>query len=154
VKELDQPKETNNLLKTNHQENTKRKEEPMVLDHTFVSDKVPQTFVQLVKYFFTDAKTIEEYWHMVQIGAYRFECSQSTEDVLSIALQSFKQLIRKLKSTKAVRKPIAFFYAIFTNKLKELYLDQLPENRNESMPFLYVLETGEDFLSRNNFAFF
>jgi hypothetical protein len=66
---LDHPKETNNLLKTNNQEINKRKEAPIELDHTFVSDKVPQAFVQLVKYFFPDAKTIEEYWHMVQIAA-------------------------------------------------------------------------------------
>jgi hypothetical protein len=138
---LNQPKETNNLLKTNHQENTKRNEAPIELDHTFVSDKVPQTFVQLVKYFFTDAKTIEEYWHMVQIAAFRFDYDQNTEDILSIAINSFKQLIRKLKSTKTIGKPIAFFYGILTNKLKELYLDQLPEI--ESKPFRYVLETGE-----------
>jgi hypothetical protein len=140
---LDQPKETNNLLKTNNQKINKRNEAPIELDPTFVSDKVPQAFVQSVKYFFSDAKTIEEYWHMVQIAAFGFECQQQTEDVLEIAIQSFKQLIRKLKSTKQVAKPIAFFYGILTNKLKELYLNQLPENRNESMPFRYVLETGE-----------
>jgi hypothetical protein len=58
AKELDHPKETNNLLKTNNQKSIKRKEAPIELDHTFVSDKVPQAFVQLVKYFFTDAMTI------------------------------------------------------------------------------------------------
>jgi N-acetylglutamate synthase-like GNAT family acetyltransferase len=141
AKKLNQPKETINLLKTNTQENTKRNEAPMELDYSFVSDKVPQTFVQLVKYFFKDAKTIEEYWHMVQIAAFRFEYDQNTEDILSIAINSFKQLIRKLKSTKTVGKPIAFFYGILTNKLKELYLDQLPEI--ESKPMRYVLETGE-----------
>jgi N-acetylglutamate synthase-like GNAT family acetyltransferase len=142
-KKLNQPKETNNLSKTNNQKNNKRNEAPIELDYTFVSDKVPLAFVQSVKYFFSDAKTIEEYWHMVQIAAFRFECNQQTENVLEIAIQSFKQLIRKLKSTKQVAKPIAFFYVILTNKLKELYLNQLPENRNESKPFRYVLETGE-----------
>jgi N-acetylglutamate synthase-like GNAT family acetyltransferase len=115
-KKLNQPKETNNLLKTNIQKINKRNEAPIELDHTFVSDKVPQAFVQTVKYFFSDAKTIEEYWHMVQIAAFGFECKQQTEDVLEIAIQSFKQLIRKLKSTKQVAKPIAFFYGILTNK--------------------------------------
>ena len=143
AKKLNQPKETNNLLKTNNQKINKRNEAPIELDYTFVSDKVPQAFVQSVKYFFSDAKTIEEYWHMVQIAAFGFECQQQTEVVLEIAIQSFKQLIRKLKSTKQVAKPIAFFYGILTNKLKELYLNQLPENRNESKPFRYVLETGE-----------
>ncbi|MDQ1004612.1 hypothetical protein QFZ28_005152 [Neobacillus niacini] len=140
---MDQPKETNNLLKTNNQKNTKRNEAPIEIDHTFVSDKVPQAFVQLVKYFFTDAKTIDDYWHMVQVAAFRFECDHTTEDVLSIAIKSFKQLVRKLKSTKLVVKPIAFFYGILTNKFKELYLNQLSEIRNENKPWRYVLETGE-----------
>ncbi|NWQ41899.1 hypothetical protein MLOOGBEN_14460 [Bacillus sp. EB106-08-02-XG196] len=143
AEKLNHPKETNNLLKTNITKTTKRNEAPFELDHTFVSEKIPQTFVQLVKYFFSDAKTIEEYWHMVQIAAFRFECHQHTDDVLSIAIQSFKQLVRKLKSTKNVAKPIAFFFGILTNKLKELYLKQLPENGYESKPLRYLLGNGE-----------
>lgn len=54
-----------------------------------------------------------------------------------------KQLIRKLKSTKQLVKPITFFYGILTNKFKELYLEQMLENSNERTPFRYVLETGE-----------
>lgn len=140
---LNHPIETSNPLKTKHQKNTKRNETPIELDHTFVSDKVPQAFVQVIKYFFSDPKTIEEYWHMVQIAAFRFECDQQNEDVLAMAIQSFKQLIRKLKSTKAVVKPIAFFYGILTNKLKEFYLQQWREKQYENTPFRYVLETGE-----------
>ncbi|MDQ1002888.1 hypothetical protein QFZ28_003288 [Neobacillus niacini] len=79
---------------------------------------------------------------MVQIAAFRFEFDQHSEDILSIAIQSFKQLIRKLKSTKSVLKPIAFFYGIVNNKLKELFLNQLTEVR-ESKLIRYVLETGE-----------
>jgi hypothetical protein len=143
VKKLDQPKETNNLLKTNNQKNNKRNEAPIELDYTFVCDQVPQAFVQAVKYFFSDAKTIEEYWHMVKIAAFRLDCDKNTEDILAIAIQSFKQLVRKLKSTKSVVKPIAFFYGIVTNKIKEFYLGQLFKNQCESKPFRYVLESGE-----------
>jgi hypothetical protein len=50
--------------------------------------------------------------------------------------------IRKLKSTQSIVKPIAFFYGIVTNKLKELFLNQLFEVR-ESKPLRYVLQTGE-----------
>lgn len=104
--------------------------------------KVPQTFIQLVKYFFSDAKTIEEYWHMVQIAAFRFDCQHEADDILTLSIQAFKQLIRKLKSTKLVKKPIAFFYGILINKLKEHFLKKLFENRTESMPHNFVLETG------------
>jgi hypothetical protein len=79
---------------------------------------------------------------MVQIAAFRFECAQNSDEILSIGIQSFKQLFRKLKSTKCVVKPIAFFYGILTNKLKELSFNQFTES-SESKPFRYVLETGE-----------
>jgi hypothetical protein len=68
---MNHPYETSNLFKTKKQEITKRKEEPSELDHTYVSDRIPQPFVQLVKCFFHEAKTIEEYWRMTQIAAYR-----------------------------------------------------------------------------------
>ncbi|MCM3694604.1 hypothetical protein [Neobacillus niacini] len=142
AKKLDQPKETNNLLKTTNQKNTKRNEAPIELDYTFVSEKVPQAFVQTVKYFFSDAKTIEEYWHMVQIAAFRFDYDQNTDDMLSMAIQSFKQLIRKLKSTKSVLKPIAFFYGIVTNKIKDILYKKLFKVR-ESKPLHYVAGSGE-----------
>jgi hypothetical protein len=62
---------------------------------------------------------------MVQIAAFRFDYDQHTDDILNIAIQSYKLLVRKLKSTKSVVKPIAFFYGIITNKLKELILNQV-----------------------------
>jgi hypothetical protein len=121
------PKETSNLSKTKKQENKKRQEEPSVLDHTFVNDKVPQPFVQLVHYFFSEAKTIEEYWHMTKMAAYRNNMENEMEDVLDIAIQSFKQLIRKLKLTRKVTKPIAYFYGILDKKLTKFYYSRLDE---------------------------
>ncbi|WML48982.1 hypothetical protein RCG23_02385 [Neobacillus sp. PS3-34] len=121
-------KETSNLLKTKNQEIIKRQEEaPVELDHTFVNDRVPQLFVQLAKYFFPEAKTIEEYWHMVQIAAYRNNYEKAKETVLDIAIQSFKQLIRKIKSTKPVKRPIAYFYGILDNKFEDLFVHELVE---------------------------
>ncbi|MEH7111536.1 hypothetical protein V7124_04030 [Neobacillus niacini] len=140
---LNHQKETSIPLKTNNKKNNKRNEAPIELDHTFVSDKVPQAFVQIIKYFFSDAKTIEEYWRMVHIAAFRFDCVQDTEEILAIAIQSLKQLIRKLKSTKQIVKPIAFFYGILTNKLKEFYLEKLFEKQTDSRPFRKVLPSGE-----------
>ena len=62
---------TINLSKTKNQENNKRNEEAIELDHTYTSDHVPQPFVQLVKTFIPTAKSIEEYWRMTVIAAYR-----------------------------------------------------------------------------------
>ena len=103
VEKTNHPKETSNLLKTNNQKINKRYEEPSTLDYTYVSSRVPQPFVQLVKCFFSVAKTIEEFWHMVQIAAFRFDCQYDTTDILIISLQSFRQLIRKIKSTNLVK---------------------------------------------------
>ncbi|MGG3563105.1 hypothetical protein ABES03_16055 [Neobacillus rhizosphaerae] len=112
---MDRPKETINLLKTEkEQEINKRKETQSELDHTFVSDCVPQPFVQLVQCFFPEAKLIEEYWHMAQIVAHNFELYKNS--AIELAIQSFKQLIRKLKFTSSVKKPIAYFYGILKEK--------------------------------------
>ncbi|MED3561754.1 hypothetical protein [Bacillus xiapuensis] len=122
---MDHPK-TSNLSKTNNQEINKRKEEPSVeIDYTFVSDRVPKPFVQLVKYL--DAKTIEEYWHMVNIAAYQGNREKEKDQVLATAIESFKQLIRKLKTKAIVKKPIAYFYGILEKKFDELYFEELWE---------------------------
>ncbi|MEW9053206.1 MAG: hypothetical protein AB2392_18745 [Neobacillus sp.] len=147
--ELNHLNKTSISFETNKQENKERKEEPLnshqtsssvqkPLDHTFTNERVPQAFVQLVKCFFPDAKTIEEFWHMVKIVAFRFNCQQDTDTMLSISIQSFQQLIRKLKSTNLVKKPIAFFYGIVTNKLKDL-----AEVQYKPKPLRCVLGTGE-----------
>jgi hypothetical protein len=125
--EMNHPKETIIPSKTNKQEIKKRKEEPLELDHTFVSDRVPQPFVQLVKYFYPEAKTIEEYWKMAQIAAYRNNREKETAQVLETAIHSFKQLINKIKSTKIVKKPISYFYGILNKKFDELFWVEMYE---------------------------
>jgi hypothetical protein len=44
--------------------------------------RIPQEFVQLIKYFYSDAKTIEEYWHMTEIAAFRNNSETERELVL------------------------------------------------------------------------
>jgi hypothetical protein len=141
---MDHPKETNNLLKTEKEqkinkriektatvihnlEKIESKETPLLdeLNHTYVSNRIPQPFVQLVKYFFSDAKTIEEFWHMTQIAAYRNNSEKDTQQMLEIAIESFKQLIRKMKFTNAVKKPIAYFFGILEKVFNRRYYDAL-----------------------------
>ncbi|WML39580.1 hypothetical protein RCG19_20775 [Neobacillus sp. OS1-2] len=136
--------ETSNLLKTEKdQEIKKRNEEPSVLHHTFVSNRVPQEFVQFVSYFFEDAKLIEDYWHMVHILAFDYKLHEETEIIVEIAIESFRQLIRKLKFTKAVRKPIAYFYGILKQKFCRYYDEWLEERCEEGIvedePILYTV---------------
>ncbi|MGG3470445.1 hypothetical protein ABES02_23535 [Neobacillus pocheonensis] len=119
--------ETSNLLKTSNQQINKRKKEPSTLDATYVSDRVPQPFVKLVNYFFPEAKMIEEYWRMTQIAAYQNNSEKETDRVLEVAIESFKQLIRKLKFNRDVKNPIAYFYGVSNNKFFQRYYEDLYE---------------------------
>ncbi|WP_223820842.1 hypothetical protein [Bacillus sp. S3] len=131
---LNHPKETINLLKTEKdQKIKKRKEEPSTLDHTFVSNRVPKPFAEFVKCFFDDAKVIEDYWRMVHILAFDYKLHDETETIVDLAIDSFRQLIRKLKFTNVVRKPIAYFYGILKEKFY-LYYDTLCNERMAAQP--------------------
>lgn len=127
--------ETINLSKL---ENQKSKERPVEglqenpvdlqqLNHTFANDKVPQPFVSLVTYFFNDAKTIEEYWKMTRIAAYRNCLEERMDTVLEIALHAFRQLIGKMKAKRNVKRPIAYYYGILEAKFLEVYFQDLRE---------------------------
>jgi N-acetylglutamate synthase-like GNAT family acetyltransferase len=118
--------ETSNPSKTNNQEIKKRNEEPLTLDHTFTNDRVPQLFVQLVKYFFNDPKTIEEYWKMVNIAAYKNTCEEDQDQVLEVGILAFKQLIRKIKSMK-IRNPFGYFYGILDRKFMGIFMEELDQ---------------------------
>ena len=125
------PKETNNLLKTEKDQKIKKRiEEPSKLDHTYVSDLVPQPFVQQVKYFFNDAKTIEEFWKTAKITAYRNSWEKDPEVILDVAIQSFKQLIRKLKFDRNIKNPYAYFYGITEIKFCNLFHKRLHNEFN------------------------
>ncbi|GLB60301.1 hypothetical protein [Cytobacillus sp. NCCP-133] len=139
--QLDHPNKTINLSKTiKNQKNTKRN--TTELDHTFTSDRVPQSFVDVVKYFFPEAKSIEKFWRMTSIAAYRNNREQNQAQVLETAIHSFKQLIRKMKAS-TVAKPIAYFYGILNKKLEELYFEDLynmgfsTEDKQRYMGFFY-----------------
>ncbi|MFC4289430.1 hypothetical protein ACFOYZ_22565 [Neobacillus cucumis] len=121
---------TINLLKTERDKKIKKRiEDPSKLDYTYVSNRVPQPFVEIVKCFFPDAKVIEEYWHMAQILAYGYELDHEKDLIVNLAIQSFKQLIRKLKLTNAVKKPIAYYYGILKEKFFQYYEEMLYEKR-------------------------
>jgi hypothetical protein len=96
-------------------------------DHLFVSDRVPSDFVNLVKYFFPTAKSIEEFWRMSKVAAYRNNYEKDTDLLLSLSLDSFKQLVRKLKSKVEVKNPIAYFTGILNKKFQERYFEELYE---------------------------
>ncbi|MBT2642875.1 hypothetical protein J7I80_11610 [Bacillus sp. ISL-41] len=94
-------------------------------DHLFVSDRVPSDFVNLVKYFYPSTKSIEEFWRMSMVAAYRNNYEKDTDLLLSLSLDSFRQLVRKLKSKVEVKNPIAYFTGILNKKFQERYFEEL-----------------------------
>ncbi|MBE2939089.1 hypothetical protein, partial [Anoxybacillus flavithermus] len=61
--------QTSNLSKTSNHIN---KRNDNVLDGSYTSKRVPVEFRDFVKYFFDDAKTIEELWKVIQIQTYYY----------------------------------------------------------------------------------
>lgn len=140
---LNHPNKTSNLIKSNHKNINKRKEERLFLDYTFTSNRVPKSFVNWVSIYFNDARMIEEFWKMANIAAYKYNRENDQELVLTLAITSFKQLIRKLKTTKTIKSPIGYFYGILKSKLDDLYFDELDDILNSPE------ETEEEFIYLN-----
>jgi hypothetical protein len=129
---------TNNLFKTieKDQKIITRKEEAspsekltegtlsdINFNHTYTSERVPNEFIQLVKIFFSEVKTIEEFWRMTTIAAHKHGHKEGMGQVLHIAIQSFKQLIRKIKLGRII-KPIAYYYGIVNKKFGEMFFEE------------------------------
>jgi predicted transcriptional regulator len=92
------------------------------LNHTYVSESVPQPFIKLVRCFWDDAKTIEEYWRMALIANHK---AYDTNALLDVAITAFKQTVGKLKSGAIRKKPIGYYFGVVNAKLDEMYYDEL-----------------------------
>ncbi|MGV2942525.1 hypothetical protein AB5I83_23480 [Mesobacillus sp. LC4] len=110
-------------IKNNKREEISNTKEPA--DHLFVSDRIPKPFVDLAKFFFPQAKTIEEFWRMTAIAAYKNNQENETDTILSVSMDSFKQLIRKMKTTIKVKNPLAYYTGILNKKFQEVYFAEL-----------------------------
>lgn len=126
--------ETNLPLETNNPDLNKRYEQ---LDSSYISNRVPKRFSELAKCYFNNAQTIEEYWKMAKVASYKNCMEDNYHYLLEVAIDSFKQMIRKSKLSKLV-KPIAYFYSIAEKKFNELYYEGLFEMK-------YLLEGNEAF---------
>ncbi|UCZ55218.1 hypothetical protein LGQ02_02925 [Bacillus shivajii] len=117
----------NHLIKTKEYKTNKfinkRKES---LDHSYTSDDVPSTFRKLVKNFFDCADTIESYWRMVRICAYKNSYETDQNLMIDNAIKAFKQTVRAMKK-KNIRRPIAYFYGVLHKKFEDVYMFELNE---------------------------
>jgi hypothetical protein len=77
------------------------------------------------KCFFPAARTIEEFWRMTTIVAYKNNQENETDTMPSVSVDSFKQ--RALKSTGKVKNPVAYYTGILNKKFQEVYFGELFE---------------------------
>ncbi|AKS37681.1 hypothetical protein NP92_04225 [Anoxybacillus gonensis] len=131
---IDGAYKTNNLLETNNQNNINKRNENVQkddkLDASFTSNRVPTEFRDLVKCFFDDYKTIEEFWKVITIQTYYYTY-MSIDDKVSLAIDAMKQLIRNIKFGRKVRNIFGLYYAIVGALLDREYESTLIEMYEE-----------------------
>jgi hypothetical protein len=99
----------------------------MALNSSFVSNKIPSAFTNLVKCFFDDAWTIEEFYKVVRVST-RWLTYYTEEDKLELAVKAFKQLVRSLKLKKTrIKNIFGYYWGICNKMLDEEYFEILKE---------------------------
>jgi len=121
---------TNNIL---------NKRIKMTLDYTYTGDFVPKKFINTVKPFFNDAQKIEEFWRLVKIQNYYVKYDE--DKILSVAIHSFKQMIRMLKKGR-VKNPFGYFWGVLNKKLDDLFFAELHELGFPKKNFEFQLACG------------
>jgi hypothetical protein len=64
---------------------------------------------------------------MTTISAYKNNQENETDTILSVSLDSFKQLVRKMKSNVTVKNPLAYYTGILNKKFQDVYFAELFE---------------------------
>ncbi|MBY6277987.1 hypothetical protein [Symbiobacterium thermophilum] len=121
---IDGAYETSNLSETNNQNNINKRNENVSdkkylgdkLDGSFTSSRVPVEFRDLVKCFYDDYKTIEEFWKIIHIQTRKL-LYYTQNDRIALAVDSFKQLVRNIKRGRKVRNIFGYFWGIVNNML-------------------------------------
>ncbi|EIJ80176.1 hypothetical protein PB1_07442 [Bacillus methanolicus PB1] len=97
----------------------------MALNSSFVSNKIPSAFTNLVKCFYDDAWTIEEYYKVVRVST-RCLSYYTEEDKLELAVKAFKQLVRNIKQKKTrIKNVFGYYWGICNKMLDEEYFEIL-----------------------------
>ncbi|MGG3799011.1 helix-turn-helix domain-containing protein [Metabacillus fastidiosus] len=94
----------------------------------FIAEWVPSTFADLASSFYTESKTVEEFWRVVRQcnGIVNYETNErafDTEEELNIAIRAFKAFVMKVKSNKKMKNIFGYFNGI-VNKLMDKHYEQ------------------------------
>lgn len=125
---IDGAKETINLLETNNQDNINKRYEKKYpqypqypQSYLFTSNRVPVQFRDLVKCFWNDWKIIEEFWKVIHIQTRKL-LYYTQNDRITLAINSFLQLIGNIKRGRKVRNIFGYFWGIVNNMLDAEYM--------------------------------
>ncbi|UTG84545.1 helix-turn-helix domain-containing protein [Bacillus paranthracis] len=100
-----------------------------VKDADFVAHWVPSRFRTFANYFYSDSKTIQEFWKVVKqcnsiVNYVTGETAFTKEQSTNIGIQAMKEFVMKVKcGTKMNRGIFAYFNGIVNNIMDKAYFD-------------------------------
>lgn len=121
---------TNNLNKRNANSEIVDNSVDNFKQANFVSHWVPARFISLVKSYYPEAKTIQEFWKVVRqcnpvLNHETGEKAFNKDQELTIGIKAIKEFAMKVKAGFRMKKGIfAYFNGIVNNLMDKLYFDQ------------------------------
>lgn len=115
--------------KRNSNENSNTPEEH-IEQADFVAHWVPKRFVSFVNSFYSESKTIQEFWKVVRqcnkiVNHTTGDKAFDNDQELTIGLQAIKEFVMKIKSgTKMNKGKFAYFNGIVNNLMDKFYFDK------------------------------
>lgn len=107
-----------------------KKHEDNFQQANFVSHWVPDRFVSLVSSFYSESKTIQEFWKVVRqcnpiLNHETGEKAFNKDQELTIGIKAIKEFAMKVKAGVRMKKGIfAYFNGIVNNLMDKLYFDR------------------------------
>lgn len=101
-----------------------------VQESNFIPHWIPKTFSKFVSNFYSDSKTIKEFWIVVKQCNRVIDCISgdrafNKEQEIHIAITAFKEFVTKIKSGVYMKKGIfAYFNGIVNKIMGNLYFDE------------------------------
>ncbi|MGG3448311.1 hypothetical protein [Domibacillus aminovorans] len=136
-KEEDAKNDPNSYLSLNKSFNNIRKEEAY-LDASFTPSHIPQKFVTTVKMFYGEAKDIYRFWGKTMLAYRTSRLDVPLEEIVPIALQSFKESIFAQKQKRIKGSFEGYFFGALRNMFQIEKRKEILENH----PIFYnFLET-------------
>ncbi|MES5847917.1 MULTISPECIES: helix-turn-helix domain-containing protein [unclassified Bacillus cereus group] len=116
------------INKRNSNENKTTLEEN-IKEADFVAHWVPERFISLVRSFYSDSKTIQEFWKVVRqcnkiVNHTTGDKAFTKDQELTIGLKAIKEFVMKIKSGAKIQKgKFAYFNGIVNNLMDKFYFD-------------------------------